>query len=296
MVYAGSVPGAAGYFNSVGFNNPEKINPADYYLDLMQRTDLNIDWKGQYHKSLEGKTYREEVMRFIDKQRPDSPNVYPSFLSKLWVMINYFFRYFIRERGAYVHRFFSLAVIGMFGGTFFFDLQPTALTIRSYTGATFFSALACMFMGMAPTALFAKDRSEAVERVKNGILPPGVFVLAQFVVSSFYNIALSLAFTSLFYWLSNVNTTIECYFYFVIMNWCLFGISESILLVVVEAVKNDFLSVSAGIVFMGSCIMLSGFNRPVNLIPVWCSWLCYIIPMKVLYPFTELCYLAKNLP
>ena len=281
MVYAGSVPGAVGYFITLGLENPDKINPADYYLDQAQRTDLQIDWKVEYFKSSEGQTYMEEVARSMNQPSPESPVEHPSFLAKLLVLIRYFALYFIRERGAYIHRFFSLAVIGMFGGTFFFDLQPTALNIRSYTGATFFSALACMFMGIAPTALFAKDRSEAVERVKNGIHPPGVFVLAQFIVSSLYNIPLSLVFTSLFYWISKVNTTIECFLYFFIMNWCLIGISESALLVVVETVKNDFLSVSAGIVFMGSCIMLSGFNRPVNVIPVWCSWLCYIIPMKV---------------
>ena len=284
MVYAGSASGAVGYFSALGLSNPDRINPADYYLDIVQRSDLQIDWKVQYFKSLDGQSFMEEVTRLIEKRNSDTPVVHPSFVAKLWILIRYFALYFIRERGAYINRFFSLAVIGMFGGTFFFNLKPITQNIQSYTGATFFSALASLFMGIAPTALFAKDRSEAVERVKNGIHPPGVFVLAQFIVSSIYNIPLSLVFTSVFYWISKVNTTSECFLYFFVMNWCLLGISESALLVVVETVKNDFLSVSAGIVFIGSSLMLAGFNRPVNVVPVWCSWLCYIIPLKVFCP------------
>ena len=293
MVYAGRVSDAEVYFQSLGFNNPHNINPADYYLDLVQRTSLEVDWRREFSNSVDGTAFKEEVLRLIDKQGADVSVLHPSFISKLRILMNHFALYFLRERAAYINRFLSLIAIGVFGGTFFLNLQPTTFNIRTYTGALFFASFASMFIGIAPTALFANDRSEAVERVKNGIHSPGVFVLAQCLVSSLYNIPLSFVFTSLFYWLSNVDTTIECYFYFVVMNWSLIGISESALLVVVEFVKNDFLSVSAGIVFIGSCLMLAGFNRPVSVIPVWCSWLCYIVPLKVTYSMSLLKFLIN---
>ncbi len=34
-VYQGSVPDAAQYFSSLGFNTPANVNPADFYMDVI---------------------------------------------------------------------------------------------------------------------------------------------------------------------------------------------------------------------------------------------------------------------
>lgn len=229
------------------------------------------------------------------KVHTDSP-LQPSALLRFKYMFEYFMTYFIKEKGFYVYRLLALIIVGVFVGTLFLNLSPTTQNINSYVGALFFAVIAMMMTAVSACALFAKDRYEAVDRVKNGqrryisvlhscnyaigIYTPAVFVAAQFLASCIYNFVLSVVFISLFHWLTNLNPNREAYVYDIFINWGHLLLMDSFLVLVIEVLKNDFLSTTAALVFIGSCMSLCGFFRSVADMPVWISWMSYIMPLK----------------
>lgn len=290
-VFAGSIKDARTHFESLGYSNPESINPADYYLNLVQNKPMQcteetpVTWselfkqsqfQGQFDKVM------EEALSFNVK-KPASE--LPSFLTRFGIMLRYFGFYYIRERGYFVFRMAALIVIAIFTGTLWLNLQPTTENIADYSSAVFFISLCGMLLVISATALYAKDRYEAVDRVSNGVFSPGIFVSAQFMVSAAYNFVVAVVYISIFHWLSNLDPNGQSYLYDIFINWTFLMLMEVTLLVFLELLKNDFLACTSAMVYIGSNMAFAGFFRPVAEMPVWISWLSWIVSLRVSYHF-----------
>jgi hypothetical protein len=142
---------------------------------------------------------------------------------------------------------------------------------------------------VSATALLAKDRREAVDRVENGIFSPGVYASAQFCAMLIYDLGVSFVFVSIFHWLTNLNPHAEVYFYDVAINWMHLALMEGFLVTVIEVLKNDFLATTMGMIFIGTLMAFAGFFRPVPEMPPWINWLCYALPLKVYFTLNMLC-------
>jgi hypothetical protein len=58
---------------------------------------------------------------------------------------------------------------------------------------------------------------------------------------------------------------------------------ESVLLMAIEVLKNDFLCTTFGLIFIGSNMVFTGFFRKVEASPPWINWMCYVFPFRVRY-------------
>jgi hypothetical protein len=90
---------------------------------------------------------------------------------------------------------------------------------------------------------------------------------------------------SIFHWLTNINPNHECFVYDFLLSWMYLMLMESVLLVAIEVMKNDFLCTTFGLVFLGCCMCFSGFFRKVPDSPKWINWMCFIFPLRVTYLF-----------
>jgi ABC-type multidrug transport system permease subunit len=139
----------------------------------------------------------------------------------------------------------------------------------------FFTTIALMLTAVSATGIFAADRYEAVDRVKNGIYTPAVFVGAQFLAAVIYDWIVTFIFISVFHWLTDLNPDGEAFIFDIFINWALMAVMESALLVAVEVIKNDFLCTTFGMIFIGCCMSVCGFFRSVPDMPPWISWMRY---------------------
>lgn len=285
LVYAGSILEAKGYFASVGALNPSNINPADYYLDLVQHppSDSNKTWSELYANSELSTNFNMSLNEAINSSVKRDPSEQPSLATRMSVMFVHFMTYFWKQPGFYVYRLYALIVVGFFSGTLFLQLSPNTEHIGHYSGTMFFSVTAIMLTAVSSCALFAADRREAVDRVANGMYTPGVFVLTQTIASAIYDFVVVFIFVIIFHWLTNLNPNGECFVYNILINWGHVMLMEGFLLVIIEVLKNDFLATTSCMIFLGSNMLFAGFFRKVEDIPVWISWMCYIIPLRVRY-------------
>lgn len=133
---------------------------------------------------------------------------------------------------------------------------------------------------MAATGLLAADRRQAIEQVKNAIITPAVYCLAQFVVSLPFNFVISLAYQAIFHWLINMNPNGESFIYAVLITCGHLLLMESIMLTVVSVLKNAMLSVTFAMVVLGYLFLFSGFFIVAKDMPKAISWVSYICPTR----------------
>jgi ABC-type multidrug transport system permease subunit len=147
----------------------------------------------------------------------------------------------------------------------------------------FFIVIALMLTAVSATALYSKDRYEAVDRVANGIFTPAVYVGAQFSAAVVYCCIVSFIFVCVFHWLVNINPDGEAFVYDFLMAWASLLLMEGVLLNLVEVMKNAFLCTTAGMIFLGACMAFCGFFRPVEDMVPWVNWLSYVLPLKYIF-------------
>jgi len=288
VVYGGSIPAAAEHFASLGHTNPDKINPADYYLDLVQLPprpeEPDVTWRDMFNGTDAGANYVKELSRLATAQntgKAPGETPIPSVLARYGRMTLHFFHYFTAEPGYFVHRVWALLIIAFVLGTLYLDLNTNTSEINAYVGGLFATSLGVMLCAVASTALFARDRREAVDRIKNGFYHPGVYVAAQTTVSLLYNLGAVTLFTCVFHWLSDLNPSAEAFIYDILISWAHISVEESMLMIFIETLKDDFLSTTGGMLFIGTNMLFAGFFRPQDEIPMAINWFCYVVPFRV---------------
>jgi len=210
--------------------------------------------------------------------KPPAPQ--PSLAFRFVTMFQHFMMYSIREPGLYIYRLYSFVIIAIFIGTLFLNLETNTDHITQFAGSLYFTSLGCLLLAVTATSVFAKDRYEAVDRIRNGVYTPGVFVLSQFLSSAIYCFVVTFVFIAMYHWLSNLNPNGEAFVYDIMINWGHSMLMEATLHIIIELLKNDFLSVTSALVFLGSNMAFSGFFRPVDQMPAWISWMCYVVPLR----------------
>ena len=131
VAYAGSIADAKEYFASVGYSNPEDINPADYYLDIVQ---TDAQWKDKFIKSPFSDAFNKHLEAVFNSNAIQAQAVQPSMWSRFSTMFMHFMVYFIRERGMYINRALALIIIAVFLGTLYLRLDATTDNIANYVG------------------------------------------------------------------------------------------------------------------------------------------------------------------
>jgi hypothetical protein len=97
-----------------------------------------------------------------------------------------------------------------------------------------------------------------LEQVKNAVIAPGVYCLAQFIASIPFNFIAALVFQSIFHWLTNINPNGEVFIYAVLITCGHLLLMEAVMLSVVQALANAMLSVTFAMVVLGSLFLFSG--------------------------------------
>lgn len=145
--YGGSIPRARKYFASIGYENAENINPADYYLDIIQQPSKDgREWNELFATSPFSRHFQDDLDTAIANNVSKALPRKPSFVTQYLLMFQYFMHYFFVEKGFYFYRLLALIVIAIFVGTLFLDLQTETKDINLYVGAMFYSAIAVMYV------------------------------------------------------------------------------------------------------------------------------------------------------
>jgi ABC-type multidrug transport system ATPase subunit len=285
LAFFGPLQTTRQYFSQLSFDCPLDVNPADFYLDLVNKSpvpeDIKITWTDIYYQSTLSKNVSHVVNVTIQaSETAGAPTSPPNSFERFISLAVFFSRYYWRDPGFYWLRIGFLVIISIFMGTLFLQLDTKTENIPQYSGAIFFNIWTALFSAVAATGLLAADRRQAIEQVKNAVLTPSVYCLAQLVISIPFNFTAAVVYQSIFHWLIDINPRGETFIYAILISCGHLMLMEAIMLTVVAVLKNAMLSVTFAMVMLGYLFLFSGFFIPVQDMPASISWVPYITPTR----------------
>lgn len=284
LAYFGSLPATKEYFKKVGYTCPKQSNPADFYLDLIYKPpviDPSKGWKQLYEDSHYAAVVTHKTKQILAVARDvGASDDTPSDIVRFQETLVFFIKYYTRAIGFYYLRLAFMVLVALFIGTLFLDLKTNTKYLADYSGVIFINIWTVLFSAVTATGLLASARRQAVEQVKNAVMTPQVYCLAQFVASVPFNFLISLVFQSILHWMTNLNPQGEPFIYAVLVTCAHLLLMEGFMLLVVQVLHNAMLSVTFAMVIMGYLFLFSGFFVKVVDMPAWISWISYIVPTK----------------
>ena len=293
LAYAGPRSSTERHFNSLGYHCPHNTGLADFFLDVIHepQAEGSTSWQHRFLASSHGNNLRMRL-EFLDQTSTVAPaaNAPPSIASRLYDQIEYFLKYYTRDRGFYYLRIKCLIITGLFVGTVFLRLVPETQHLPKYAGAVIFSIWVVLFSAVTSTGLLARDCRLSVEQVKNAATGPAVYCLAQFIASTPFNFLSSLVFQSIVHWMTNMNPDSRVFLWGIAITWGHLLLMEAIMLTVVQGLGDAMLCVTFAMVVEGALFLFSGCFIKIGDMPEWIRWISYITPTK--YSFDGYLYVV----
>eukprot|EP00667_Euglena_gracilis_P001372 EG_transcript_1372 len=289
VVYNGPGANTIRYFQELGYDCPQYTNPADYIMKLLRLdlgkdadtvADLKKDLGDQRSQEFISEWRMREPQYLIPRDPPselDPPAPLPSWASQLRSLFWRAFLNMARNKMLFRVRLVQAIFFGVFVGCIFLRLGHDQAAIQARIGAIFFTLInqtMPALMGIVHT--FPAEKAVLNREHRNGLYNIFPYYLSKFASELPFQILLPMIFSSIFYWLVNLNPGVGQFFLFmgiiILLNVtaCSLGIwisamapSVSVALALAPALMLPF-------------ILFGGFFSPGSAMPVWCSWMKYV--------------------
>jgi ABC-type multidrug transport system ATPase subunit/ABC-type multidrug transport system permease subunit len=299
IVYQGPAKAIREYFASAGYVCPEKYNPADFVMNLIQtlpESDLT---------KLVEKRNVAEVKDLIRQSRSISSEIPPtprevhkaSLKTQTKVLLSREVKNTLRNKQIMGMRIGSATFMAaLFGGIFWqvgkADTLTTANTsmsqIMSYVGAVTFVAIQAMFGNVQPVLLsFPKERPIFIREYSSGAYSASIYFLCKSLVELPLLLVQSALSLLIVYFMIGFSGS---YPLFLLGIFLIALASTSLAIMFTSRISQIKTAMElAPLVFVPQ-IFFSGVFVRIELIPVVLRWIQYIIPLKY---GVDIIYLAE---
>jgi ABC-type multidrug transport system ATPase subunit len=224
--YFGAISQLIDYYTSIGVTIPERANPADFLLELVN-TDFVRHQDGaaasecervaglasSWDRSALCQQNHEVVVSA--GHAPDltlDAESKPTFLAQLAVLTHRSFIKAYRDVLAYGLRLAMYAALGILTGTIWLQMDRNQDAIQMLINALLVSCGFMSFMAVTYVPAFIEDYRQFRLDRRNGLYNAGSFLLSNLIVGTPYMFLFSLAFSVLFYWLGNCRHSAGAFF------------------------------------------------------------------------------------
>ncbi|KAI6778005.1 uncharacterized protein J7T54_007402 [Emericellopsis cladophorae] len=278
--YFGPTAQATSYFANAGHQIPPETNSAEFFLDLIntdvdrdgrirQQTDRLVElWstsQGQRDVQLAIEKAAEAPMpvahRAVEKPKPWT--VLFALLHRSWIKS-------YRDIIAYGIRVVMYLGLAIMMGTVFLRFGDNQKYVQPYINAIFFGGAFMSFMAVAYVPAFLEDLSTYQQERANGLVSPGVFILANFIIGLPFLFLITVLFSVVTYWLVGFREDASAFFMWVMWLFLDLLAAES-LVVLVSSIFNIFVVALAVTAFCnGLWMCVGGFLVPMDILnPFW---------------------------
>lgn len=288
LVYFGRLDRGLSYFSSLGMHCTSNCNPADFYLDLISTAPQSAverhrltapavtassTWTSLYKAG----RYVEPVSA---PQGPPAPRVAPvSELSRLPVLVRRILVFNFRAPEYYL-RTMQLVLMAIYLGTLYLRLPKDTSRLTELSGASFFNIWVVLFSVIAAVPALARDRRLVQQEVANGSYRFPTHTLAHFLSSVPFNLLCAILYQCVFHYLVGFNDLFSAWVYSVAITLVLLLVMESIVLCVVEGLKDGMLSVTFSMIVMGMLFLFAGYFIHGSAMPQSVRWITWLVPSR----------------
>ncbi|KAF2459939.1 putative ATP-binding cassette transporter [Lineolata rhizophorae] len=296
--YFGPISEARAYFTKIGYEMPAEVNPAEYFLDLINidlvregddvraRMDhITREWaasnesvlvKNEIDRTIEAAKHPEKTMPDLDKIKINKPNpvVIPwTLLHRSWIKS-------YRDVVAYGIRIVMYLGLAILMGTVFLRLKSSQTYIQPFINAIFFGGAFMSFMAVAYVPAFLEDRATFAKERANGLVGPLSFMISNFIIGLPFLFLITVLFSIVIYWLTNFRNDGSAFMMWVLWLFLDLVAAES-LVVLVSCVFPVFVVALAITAFAnGLWMCVDGFLVPMNILNAFWKYVFHYIDFQ----------------
>ncbi|POM59683.1 ABC transporter-like protein [Phytophthora palmivora] len=272
-VYCGPRRQMIPHFSSAGHDCPTYMNPAEYFISLVN-TDFRPRGRAETRAHSE---IRKELSNRIESDRktlqhlPDIEQPSPSSLRQFGVLMYRNTLNNIRNPGIYWIRLFMYFCLSFMVGTMYLSTNDD-LTDEDLVPLLFYVQAFLVFMSVAVLPFFIEQRAVFARERANSSLSVVSYVCANFLATLPGIFLIAVMSTALVVLLADLNA-IE---YFLLNLFLSLVVSESMMHVIGAAVPHYIIGIALGAGVFGMFMLCEGFMVPRDSIPDYWIWGYYL--------------------
>ncbi|KKA27193.1 hypothetical protein TD95_002116 [Thielaviopsis punctulata] len=287
--YFGSLANAPDYFGRIGYPMPPAMNPAEFFLDLV---NIDLDKNGEVVSRVEKITSawpenseHKAILQTIHDTiaAPSSVDLTKVQLPKPspWMVpITLLHRSWIKSYrdvvvyGIRVAMYLGLAILM---GTVFLRLKSKQEYIFPYINAIFFGGAFMSFMAVAYVPAFLEDLHTFHKERANGLVGPESFMISNFIIGLPFLFLITVLFSAVTYWMGNFRPDAVAFMRWILWLFLDLVAAES-LVVLVSVIFPVFVVALAIAAFLnGLWMCVDGFLVPMNILNVFWKYVFHYI-------------------
>ena len=280
--YNGHVADVRDYFASLGYEMPLYTNPAEYILQLVN-TDFEMDQKkpagllDHLHAAWAQSRQSAAITSEIANEKSNSATLSTDlthysanpFLLPLTLMHRSLIKSY-RDIVAYGIRIAMYMGLALMMATVWLRLEPTQSNIGAFTNAIFFGGAFMSFMAVAYIPAYLEDLHLYTKERANGLYGPTAFMVANFVVGIPYLFLITILFSIIAYWLSNMRNTADGFWTWVMWLFLDLLAAESLVVLLSSLIPIFVVALAATAFANGLWMCVNGFMvQPQTLNVFW---------------------------
>eukprot|EP01126_Amoeba_proteus_P049669 TRINITY_DN5821_c0_g1_i1.p1 TRINITY_DN5821_c0_g1~~TRINITY_DN5821_c0_g1_i1.p1 ORF type:complete len:557 (+),score=90.91 TRINITY_DN5821_c0_g1_i1:602-2272(+) len=305
QIWQGSYTSALKYFAAIKLKVPPHTNPADWYLESVnisfrENRSEGLEFLSQLNKQFTESKYYKNLTTTVDNINKSgagfqSPTRDGGFIEKTcthnykyntpnwWqtlVLCKRFFVCWLRDPGVFWARFIMYFMISFMMGTEYLRQSNNQSTIQDRISILFFSAAFLIFMSVAAVPAFIEERYIFIRERANAYYSVGPYTLASSLVCMPFVFMIALSFTGFSYFLMNMHSTPEAFFYFLLDLFIALLTAEAIISSIAAVSPSYIVGIAVGAGMYGMYMINQGFFIRADHIPGWWIWVHYIVVHK----------------
>eukprot|EP00667_Euglena_gracilis_P002661 EG_transcript_2666 len=288
VVYNGPGSNTIRYFQELGYDCPQYTNPADYIMKLLrQDVGKDGDTVADMRKDIGDKRSEEFIAQwrvqeadFLLPMDPPAELEPPAPLPNWATQLKYlFWRAFLAmSRNAMLFRVRLIQAIGfgVFVGCIYLRQGYTQAAISARMGAIFFTLMnqtMPALMGIVHT--FPAEKAVLKRESANGMYNIFPYFVSKLVADLPFQILLPVVYSSIFYWLVNLNPGVDRFFIFMGLIISLNVTSCSFGLWISAMAPSVSVAMALTPALMLPFMLFAGYFSPGSAMPDWCAWMKY---------------------
>ncbi|KXX80484.1 ABC transporter G family member 15 [Madurella mycetomatis] len=282
MHYFGPVSSVTEHYESLGYQVPIHVNPAEFLLEMVN-TDFAPDRAAavqrleEMHRSwMESRRAKELAAAVANAEEKwpgdielEGAEKKPGTLSVVMTLLHRSFVKSYRDVVVYGVRLAMYTGLAIMMGTVWLRLDTTQESIIPLTNAIFFGSAFMSFMACAYAPAYLEDYMQFIKEKRNGLYGVTEMIVSNFLIGTPYLFIFALVFSSISYWLSNFQPTAQAFFTWVLWVFLDLLAAEGLVVLLTSIFPSFVISLALVAFANGLWMSVNGFMVPPTILNVF---------------------------
>ncbi|KAL5611837.1 hypothetical protein BROUX41_000589 [Berkeleyomyces rouxiae] len=313
QIYFGPAKEAKAYFESLGFDCPDRQTVPDFLTSMTspQERVVRKGWEGRAPRTpdefatawknsdlfrrLQGElsAYNQahplngpdaEAFRNSKKsqqakhQRIKSPFTL-SFVQQVQLTLWRAWRRLIGDPSITVGQLIANSVMGLIVASVFYDLDETTSSFFQRGALIFFACLMNAFSSALEILTLYAQRPIVEKHSRYALYHPSAEAVASMLMDMPYKILNTIVFNTVLYFMTNLRRDAGAYFFFIFMSFLTVMVMSMIFRTIASASRTLSQAMVPAAMLILALVIFTGFVIPIDYMLGWCRWINYVDPL-----------------